>query len=217
MQQEKEANKQAQRFSDIIPIHLEGKQNDISNTLHLPSEEEAAKCFVRAYKRLFNPRIWHELCGALSAEVTLRNPDGSEEHDLAQVGDHYRINILGPGPRAGSGYDWVRVENMVDHHDPSAPEEWMAITLRPCRDPEGGKVDVAHFFQDTATSTMIVHRAGTLVTASYHGRNEVPNTHTMSTFDNIRNKVVTSGAMAGLSEAQWGSLTEALLQEEIGA
>ncbi|MBL7717768.1 MAG: hypothetical protein JNL72_02945 [Flavipsychrobacter sp.] len=206
----------AQRFSLFIPEHHEGKQNDISHVVTLDTVEEAAKCFVRAYKRLFNPKIWHQVGGALSAEVSLRNANGSKERDLAEVNDHYRIDIPGPGTRVGDGYDWVVVEAIEDHHDASAAEEWMGLRLRPCRNPETNEGDIAHFFQDKATSTFIIHRQGTSVTASYHGRNEVPNTHTASGIDNLRNRVVTSGAMSGLSEAQWSALMKGFLQEEIG-
>lgn len=216
MQQENTPAANAQIFSAFIPSHSEGKQNDISHTVTLPSQEEAAKCFVRAYKRLFNPRIWHDLVGALSPTVTLRNPDGSKERDLAEVNDYYRIDIPGPGTNAGKGYDWVVVEAIEDHHDAGASQEWMGLRLRPCANPETNNDDTAHFFQENATSTFIISRTGNSVTASYHGRNEVPNTDTSSTIDNVRNRIVTSGAIAGLSEVQWSALVKGFLQEEIG-
>ncbi len=202
MQQENAAT-DALEFSAFIPKHTEGKQNDVSHTVTLPDQEEAAKCFVRAYKRLFNPRIWHQLAGVLSPEVTLHNSDGSKERDLADVNDLYRINIPGPGTNAGKGYDWVKVEAIEQNHDPSAQQEWTGLRLRPCANPDNKENDTAHFFRGSSTSTFIISRKGNSVTASYHGRNEVPNTSTSSTIDNIRNGIVTSGALAGLSEVQW--------------
>jgi hypothetical protein len=216
MQQKNTPTDPGSQFNAFIPGHNQGKQNDISHSETLPNHEEAAKCFVRAYKRLFNPKVWHKLSGILSAEVSLRNPDGSKERDLAEVNDHYKIDIPGPGPKTGNGYDWVKVEAIENHHDPAAPQEWIGLRLRPTSNPETENNDTAHFFQDKSSSTFIISRNGNTVTASYHGRNEVPNTKTSSTIDNVRNGIITSGAMAGLSEAQWSTLIKAFLQEEIG-
>ena len=67
------------------------------------------------------------------------------------------MDIPGPGPSGGSGYDWVRVEKI-----------------------------------------------------------EVPNTATEKGGDNVRNALIASGAIAGLSEAQWTALIKGLLSAEIG-
>lgn len=202
--------------SGIIPNHIDGKENDLQHTETFTTREEAAKCFVRAYKRMFNPKVWHKLCGFMSAEVTLVNPEGETEHDLAELNDHYRIDLPGPGTQAGDGYDWVKVEAIEEHNDPAAEYEWMGMRLRPTSNPQNNNEETAHFFQSTATSTFIIVREGNTVTASYHGRNEKANTDTSSAVDNMRNAVVTSGAIAGFSEAQWSTLIKEFLQAEIG-
>lgn len=202
-------------MSHLIPEQEAGKQNDLYYRREEEDREHAAKCFKRACKRMLNPRVWHKLCGALSAEFML--VDGADDpHRLAMEGDHYRIDITGPGPRAGDGYDWVMVEAVEVHADPEAEQESAAMRLRPCKNPKGNAQDTAHFFTDSATSTFIISRMGNAVTASYHGRNEQPNTDTGSTLDNLRNGAVASGAMAALSEAQWQTLITEFLQPEIG-
>lgn len=202
-------------MSHLIPEQEAGKQNDLYYRREEQDREHAVKCFIRAYKRMLNPRVWHKLCGALSAEFML--VDGTDDpHRLAMEGDHYRIDITGPGPRAGDGYDWVMVEAVEVHADPDAEQESAAMRLRPCKNPKGDTQDTAHFFTDDATSTFIISRMGNAVTASYHGRNEQPNTDTNSTLDNLRNGAVASGAMAALSEAQWQTLITEFLQPEIG-
>jgi len=45
---------------------------------------------------------------------------------------------------------------------------------------------------------------------------KLPNTSTNRTMDNVRNALVAAGASAGLSEAQWSSLTKALPGARIG-
>jgi hypothetical protein len=52
---------------------------------------------------------------------------------------------------------------------------------------------------------------GTIVTAEEHGRNEVPNTDTSSTIDNIRNTLVGWSARIGLSYPQWKSLVKGII------
>jgi hypothetical protein len=202
-------------MSHIIPGQEAGKQNDLYYRREEEDREHAVKCFTRAYKRMLNPRVWHKLCGALSAEFKL--VDGTDDpHRLAMEGDHYRIDITGPGPRAGDGYDWVMVEAVEVHADPDAEQESAAMRLRTCKNPKGNTQDTAHFFTDAATSTFIISRMGNAVTASYHGRNEQPNTETQNSIDNLRNGAVASGAMAALSEAQWQTLITEFLQPEIG-
>jgi hypothetical protein len=67
-----------------------------------------------------------------------------------------------------------------------------------------------------ATSSYIIERNGDIVTARYHGRNEISNIATASTLDNIRNATIAVGASIGLSEVQWSALLKGLLSAEIG-
>jgi len=203
--------------NDIVPVQVKGKQSDLQYTLTLETRAEAIDCFNRASKRLLNPKVWHELCGALSASFVLTGAHGEIVTRLAQVNDYLRIEIPAPGSAAGDGYDWVRIEAIDDKTDNNAEQEHFAITVRPCTMPGGATGgDTAHFFEHSATSSFVVERKQNTVTAYYYGRNEVPNTDTERTMDNVRNALVATGGFAGLSEAQWYGLIKGLLQEEIG-
>lgn len=202
--------------TSIIPANIEGKQNDLSFSKTLADREQALDCFKRACKRLLNPPVWHELAGMLSGEFTLFGESGQGADRLAQAGDYLRIDLPGPGPRIGDGYDWVKVSSIEDKSDPSGEEERVAMKLHPSANPKSSDERTAHFLQEEASSTFIIERKGNVVTVSYHSRNEVPNTHTGNIIDNLRNNIITSGAFAGLSEAQWSSLIKAFLQAEIG-
>ncbi|MDR3678664.1 MAG: hypothetical protein P4L41_01785 [Flavipsychrobacter sp.] len=197
----------------IIPEQVTGKRTDLDASVLLPNREEAIDCFKRAYKRLQNPGIWHELCGTLSAHFTLTDEGGNEVKRLADLYDAIKIDIPGPGTIAGGGYDWVTIEAVQENVNVNASSESFAMRLR--ASPEPGKKEVAHFFSNKATSTFIVERKGNTVIASYHGRNEVPNIDTPSMLDTIRNAVIAAGAFALLSEAQWSALMKALLQPEL--
>lgn len=202
--------------NSFIPVNTEGKENNLEFSKTHDTREEAIDCFKRAHKRLLNPPVWHELGGMLTAEFRLVNRSGEVAERLAQLGDFFEVDLPGPGPTAGDGYDWVEVAGIIEKTDEHAEEEMFGIRLQPAANPNNAGGDIAHFFKAGASSTFVVSRRGNTVTASYHGRNEVPNTHTEKTIDNIRNGIVATGAVVGLSEAQWSALTKALLEAEIG-
>ncbi|MES1249401.1 MAG: hypothetical protein ABUL46_01885, partial [Chitinophaga rupis] len=134
-------------LQNLIPPNTKGKPNDLEFSVTLPSRESASKCWDRAAKRLLNPPIWHELAGWASAHFKLVGADGNEVSRLAEEGDYLRVDIPGPGPSAGAGYDWVRVELLEYHKDPDGDKEWIGMRVRPCGEPGTLGVDTAHFFQ----------------------------------------------------------------------
>lgn len=200
----------------LIPENTKGKPVDLDTSVSLPTREKAQDCFRRAYKRLLNPPVWHQLGGALSAEFVLVNDKGQELERLAEVGDYLRIDVPGPGGHSGRGFDWVVVEMIEDKANPGAEEESVGMRVRACENPAGNEKDTAHFFQSDATSTFIIRRKGNTVTAAYYGRNEVSNTNTEKQTDKLRNALIALGAMAGLSELQWSGLIKGFLSKEIG-
>ena len=72
--------------------------------------------------------------------------------------------------------------------------------------------DPAHFHKTTATSTFLIMRVSTKVTALERGRNEVPNSRVAAIFDRIRNVAISIGAVLGLSKFQWGKLMKGILK-----
>ncbi len=201
--------------NDLVPANIKGKPIDLEYFVDLPSREDACECFKRAAKRMLNPPIWHELAGWPSAEFRLAGENGTDLHRLALEGDFIRINIPGPGPLAGEGYDWVKVEKLEDHHNPEGMREWIGMKVRPCSNPVHTDLETAHFFQSDATSSYIIQRLGSKVTVFYHGRNEVPNTSTENMVDGVRNALVAAGAIVSLSEAQWSALSRGFLNKEL--
>lgn len=198
----------------IVPENVEGKSVDLEESVIENDPEDAVNTFNRACARLLNPPIWHQLAGTLSAEFELQNPADENPKRLAEVNDYLKINIPAPGNSAGDGYDWVKIEAIEENTIPDAASS-LAIRLRSSANPAHLEKGTAHFFKSDATSTFIVKRIGNKVIASYHGRNEVPNTEG-EIADKIRNTVVASGAALGLSELQWKALLKGFLEKEIG-
>lgn len=185
--------------SEIVPNNEKGKQVDLSQEIELASTSEAITIFNKARNTLLNPSSW--------APITANSPASP-----LSVRDYIKIDIPAPGLSAGEGHDWVQVESIKEDIDPDADESF-AMTVKVCANPEHPEKGVAHFFADGATSTFIIIRKGNTVRASYHGRNEKPNTENPSLGDKIRNVVVAIGAMAGISELQWRAFLEELLTD----
>jgi hypothetical protein len=201
--------------NEMIPPEIKGKNTNLENGVELDTKEAALFTFKRACNRMLNPAVWHKLCGPASAEFILSNNKAESAHRLARKGDLFKIDIPGPGPSAGAGYDWVRVEFVEEISNPGKDEESCGMKLRAAAPPFKKEKDTAHFFKEGATSSFIIHRKKNKVTASYHGRNEIPNTSTDKTIDNIRNSIIAIGAFAGLSELQWSGLIKSFLEKEI--
>jgi hypothetical protein len=196
---------------DLIPNQRVGNKLDAVHKFEGSTQEEARKVFSRAAERMLNVNNWEKICGPLSAKFELTDESGEPVSRTPRPGDHFKIDVPGPGPSAGDGFDWVRVEVIEDRRNPMAIEESITMRVRPASSPENAAPDTAHFFKDEATSSFRVTRHGHIVTAEVHGRNEVPNTEANTTKDKVRNAVVGTGAVAGVSKPQWESLVKGLL------
>lgn len=203
--------KQPPLTSSFVPQQIKGKAVDLEQTITENSTAEAITTFKKACERILTPSAWHQLSGVASADFKLSAVHTTGQQSRAAINDYFKIDIPGPGPAAGDGYDWVQVENIAENIDPTA-EESFGMTLRASLNPNKPAEGTAHFFKDGATSTFIIKRNGTVVTASYHGRNEEPNTKHVNLKDKIRNTLVSIGALGGISELQWTSLIKGLLE-----
>jgi hypothetical protein len=200
--------------NELIPVNYQGKSTDLQFSVLLANVDLARFRYMKAVNRMENPNIWHQIAGWATASFKLLGPDGEEIFRLASEGDYIRIDVPGPGPAQGDGYDWVRVEKITNYVDSGDQSEWTGMKVRPSSKPGSMEPPTAHFFQPEATSTFIIHRTDTKVTAFYYGRNEVPNTATPKLTDKIRNALVATGATFSLSEAEWSALSKGFLAEE---
>ena len=194
-----------------IPHQEVGNKLDTAETISTSSQEDAQKLFSLAVERLLDVNNWEKIAGVFSAKFRLTDEGGRKISGPAQPGYHFKIDVPGPGPVAGEGYDWVKVEALDDERNPSGNEESVTLRVRPSPDPENSKPDTAHFFKDYATSSFRVERKGLEVTASVHGRNELPNTATHNKIDTVRNALVGTGAVSGIAAPQWKGLVHGIL------
>ena len=195
-----------------IPDEEEGSQKEITSKEETDTVDEAKKLFAEAKNRLLDVNKWDEICGKASAVFKLTDENGNEIAGKPKVGDHFKIDIPAPESKTGDGYDWVRVEAIEEKENPAEDSEYIIMRVRPSSNPTKASDEVAHFFSDKATSNFLILREKKAVTAAVLGRNEVANTEaTHGLLDKLRNAIVGTGALGGLSYPQWKSLVKGLL------
>jgi hypothetical protein len=190
----------------IIPENRQGTQTNTESEIEL-NKEEVNKFYATVKDRLLDVNHWHDLAGAASAKFQLTDKTGTVVTRPAQPGDHFKIDIPGPGNITGEGHDWVQIESIEDKDD------HLGMRVRPATNPLNERNDVAHFFDENATSTFMVRKEGNKVIAGVYGRNEKPNTKTETLTDKVRNTAVAAGAVTIFSKLQWKALVNGLIQK----
>lgn len=193
-----------------IPAQREGASYDTVSEESFSTEKQAKAQFQISKQRLLAINHWHEVIGSDKLVFTLLDAHAEQVKRLPGIGDYIKIEIPAPMNNTGDGFDWVRIEDIVE--DGSVHEEFISITVRPCANPQNlDAKETAHFFDDSATSTFVVKRKEMKLKAEVHGRNEKPNIEGVGLIDKIRNTFVAFGGILGASKLQWKSLTDGLL------
>ncbi|ETZ22395.1 hypothetical protein [Pedobacter sp. V48] len=195
-----------------VPPQHTGSEMNAVEMIQLASEAEAIHFFKTVKERLLDVNRWTGIAGGAMSNFFLTDAEGNLIQRKATSGDHIRIDIPGPGSQTGGGYDWVTIEEIKAQVLDDA--EVLSMTARPSANPLTGSDQTAHFLTEEATSTFQVKRIGCTIYAEEHGRNEVPNTDTENTLDNIRNTFVGWGAKVGFSYPQWKALVKGLLNHD---
>lgn len=197
---------------EIIPKQETGIETNTESTVEFSSREEAKTFYQTVKQRLLHVNDWHRFAGSLTADFQLTDKEGKEVNRAAEKSDHFKIDIPGPGPVTGEGFDWVQVEAIEEKEEED--KQSIALLVRPATNPNNERKDVAHFFSGEATSCFMVKREQNTVTAAVYGRNEKPNTNAETIVDKARNAAIATGAVTGFSKLQWKSLVNGLVKEE---
>jgi hypothetical protein len=197
---------------EIVPAQFTGDKSTSEHTVSKPSAEKALETYRTARERLLSVNDWDKICGPHSANFQLMDDKGNPLHHKAAVNDYIRIDLPGPGTKAGSGYDWVIIETIEQKDSPSGNCNYTAIRVRPADSPIATEKQTAHFYEPTATSSFIVQRVGNRLSAYVYGRNESPNTKVNSFMDRIRNLIISISTFLGFQKPQWKSLVVGLLK-----
>jgi hypothetical protein len=205
-------NKQAKK--EIVPEQKKGNQTGAKHTVNCESVETAHELFKIGKQRLTDINHWADYCSVAMAETKLTDGKGNLITRQPSIGDYIRIDLAGPGPRSGDGYDWVRIEEFMEHGSESTEEELFGFRVRPAANPSTSDPNTSHFYTSDATSSFIIERKDKSVSASEIGKNEIPNVKTERVTDKVRNAVVATGGMVGLSVVQWKILMKGILEKK---
>lgn len=200
------------KHNSIVPAQKEGTSSDTDASTSFDNAAKAKEFYSVVKQRLLDVNNWQHWAGAATARFQLTDAQGNDVSRAVQEGDYFKIDIPGPGPVAGEGYDWVQVETIKE--TATGDSEQIAMKVHPASNPKNERKDVAHFFSEQASSNFIVKREGNTVTAAVHGRNEKPNTKAETLVDKARNTAVATGAVAAFSKLQWKSLVNGLVKKE---
>ena len=196
---------------EIIPKQETGIESNTESTVEFSSREEAKTFYQTVKHRLLHVNDWHRFAGSLTADFQLTDKEGKEVDRAAEKSDHFKIDIPGPGPVTGEGFDWGQVEAIEEKEEEN--KQSIALLVRPATNPNNERRDVAHFFSGEATSCFMVKREYNTVTAAVYGRNEKPNTNAESIVDKARNTAIATGAITGFAKLQWKSLVNGLVKK----
>lgn len=185
----------------LVPEQREGRSIDVEESVALNSQEEATAFFEIVAARLLDVNKWSEIAGTISADFKLVDSSRIEMEGAAKEGNLIRIDIPGPGPKAGDGYDWVEIEK-IDVVD-SGTDRSLSMRVRPT---------IAHFYSPESTSTFTVTLQNNTVTAGIYDRNTKPNTSADNLQDKIRDSAVGAAAVTAFSKLQWKNLAVGLLK-----
>lgn len=199
-------------ITNAIPPQLTGNSTNDSQSIILPSTDEARLLFEKAMNRLLSVNNWKDLSGAASASFQLVSSNGHPQDRMAAPGDYIRINVPGPGSIEGDGFDWVRVEDIREQIYVPDNSFSFIMRVRPAARPGQPTQRISHFFRRYATSSFMVELKGREVKAGVYGRNETPNTGVRFLWDKIRNLITAIGAMMGYSHFQWKKLVNGILK-----
>ncbi len=197
-------------FLGIVPEQVTGKEIEADASVDLTDDEGARAFYTIVKNRLLHVDQWRKIAGMLSAEFRLTDASGHIITRVPEKGDYLKIDIPGPGSKEGDGYDWARIEDVRSVDEPD--RQGIGFRVRPTYNPTGQKNEVAHFYDDAATSSFIVFREKNVVTAWIVDHNITPNTEPVSLIDKVRDSVVGLSALIKFSKIQWQKLADGLIK-----
>ena len=198
-------------ITDIFSTQRDGAIVKAETIVEPGDASVAEMVFQVARKRLMDVNQWHHLAGNSLAHFQLTDQHGHIIDGPVCEGCHFRIDIPGPGTKQGEGFDWVRVERVVEYAQGNT--KGVAIQVRPSSNPLTRSDVTAHFYSSESTSIFAVSINSQRVTASVYDKNLKPNNDSDKAVDLIRNAVIGTVGILGLSKLQWQRLTDGLLEQ----
>ncbi len=122
----------------MIPENSKGKATSAEQPISLRNVDEAKPAFKIACGRMHNVNSWHKPAGFGSAKFSVMDTHGINVERPVQLSDYLQIDIPGPEPAAGDGYDWVQVEALENKADADLEQESCGMRVRSCKKTKQG-------------------------------------------------------------------------------
>ncbi|RYZ47865.1 MAG: hypothetical protein EOP49_20115, partial [Sphingobacteriales bacterium] len=155
----------------FVPDKNKGKNVDLEHHVDCRTKKEADDLYEMAVGRLKTPEQWSLLPGTTRTRFSLvkTNHDGK----FIQEGDYIRIDVPGPGPSDGSGYDYVQIAALIEEMPDDGRVRKTGIKLRPSSDPDSKSEKVAHFFDEQSSSSLLISQDGQRIGQFFNERRTV--------------------------------------------
>lgn len=189
-----------------VPQQIKGSFHDTESKIEIKKTEDADFKFETLKERLMDINNWKAYCSESNTDFKLCDSLGHVVYRIPQIGDYIKIDIPGPGEKAGKSFDWVQIV-IIDVE----VKNRVMIQCRPSRCPQKeSSRKIAHFYSSLATSTFIISREKNYLQVGIYGRNECPNLKS-GLVDGFRNILVAIGGMLGFSKIQWKCLADGMV------
>lgn len=187
--------------TEILQQRAAGSLN-VESSITALSIEHATALFSKASLRLLSVNKWHTLPCSLLTELKLTDDRGCEVDRQVRENDYFVVDS------EDGNKEWVRVEKIYLHRDPSGPREVLTVRAKPSNHPLDNSGEL-----NRPSNTFEVTRDGLNITASVHGRNddEEENKSLLIADDESARPDSTVGAIPGVARVQWRSLVNGIL------
>jgi hypothetical protein len=187
---------------------------NIFHSADYATEGEAKGAYLRARERMLDVNHWYRYAGVLSSSFQLTDEQGGDLDRSARQGDYVKIDVPGPGSGKGGGYDWVEITVIDDQTGQTEHTDRCLMTAQPSPNPAEPEKGTAHFLDAGASNTVVVKREDRTVIAVVETRKEKVHKVPDKPLENIRNYVMASAGILGVSNMQWESLAKGLIEGE---
>ncbi|UAY53083.1 hypothetical protein [Ferruginibacter albus] len=196
-------------YINILPIQNLGKEIIIEKKIEFSPHASAKKVYELVKDRLLHVNDWYKIGGFSRFQII--NANGVSVNRRIINGDYLRIDVPGPGSKIGRGYDWVRVEELIEINEEDINS--IGFRVRPAHYPFGEKNNIAHFFSSKTTSCFIITRNEKSILITIIDRNIIPNSDIISWTDKLRHRFIT--LVYVFSKLQWRKLANGLIADKL--
>ena len=188
-----------------ISINRNSPLKDAEYTIVARDYREATARFNKAWKRLVDPTIWHELCATFNIKFN-KDKHYSGAYTPAKANDVYNIEVVERDITMNKGHKVV-VKNILKNTIPGREEESCTLVLHADHEASMNN-DIIDILEDQCSIILSVKRQGNIVTALYQAVNGL-----VLEDDSFSDTMVAKSSVALISSKKWAALVEAFLVE----